>query len=276
MLKRIFFVLVGLGVLGAAGAAVVVYAGLFDVAATQPHTAIGFEALHFAMRRSVHVRARDIAVPDLSDAARVGRGHAIFRQHCEQCHGGPGVPPQPFAQGLRPQATNLVQDGRDWPANELYWVIQHGVRMSAMPGWEYRFRPDQLWDVVAFVKQLHLITPAQYQAGTPAAPPPASPVLAQRTIDPRTGKFLVDQYMCATCHTIPGIAGADRTVGPPLAGVGARIFIAGNLRNTPENMVRWLQHPQQVRPGSAMPDLGIGDDEAQQIAAYLSTLRKQP
>lgn len=276
MLKRIFLVLVGLGVAAAAGAAVVVYAGLFDVAATQPHTEIGFKTLHFAMRRSVYARAKDIAVPDLSDPARVGRGHAIFRQHCEQCHGGPGVPPQPFAQGLRPLATNLVQDGREWPANELYWVIQHGVRMSAMPGWEYRFAPDELWDVVAFIKQLHLITPAQYQAGTPAAPRPASPALAQQTLDPRTGKFLIDQYMCATCHAIPGVPGADRTVGPPLGGVGERIFIAGNLRNTPENMVRWLQHPQQIRPGSAMPDLGIGDDEAQQIAGYLATLRKPP
>lgn len=276
MLKRIVFVLVALGVVGAAGAAAVVYAGLFDVAATQPHSDLGFTALHFAMRRSVQARAQGIAVPDLSNVDRLARGHALFRQHCEQCHGGPGVAPQPFAQGLRPLATNLVQDGREWPPNELYWVIKHGVRMSAMPGWEYRLSPAELWDVVAFVKQLHLLTPAQYQASTPAAPPATAPALAQRAPDPRIGRFLIDQYMCATCHTIPGVAGADRNVGPPLTGVGERIFIAGNLRNTPENMVRWLQHPQQIRPGSAMPDLGLGEDEAQQIAAYLSTLRKQP
>jgi mono/diheme cytochrome c family protein len=276
MFKRIFFVLVVLGVAGAVAAAGVVYAGLFDVAATQPHTELGFKAFHFAMQRSVRVRAADITVPDLSNAGRLTRGHGLFRTHCEQCHGGPGVAPKPFAQGLRPLASNLVQDGRDWPSNELYWVVKHGVRMSAMPGWEYRFTPDELWDVVAFVKQLHLITPAQYQAVTPPALPLASPGLAQRVPDSRTGKFLINQYMCATCHTIPGIAGADRTVGPPLTGVGERIFIAGNLRNTPKNMVRWLQHPQQIRPGSAMPDLGVGEDEARQIAAYLATLREQP
>lgn len=276
MFKRIAFVLVGLGVLGAAAAAVIVYTGLFDVAATQPHTEIGFRALHYAMRRSVKARSQDIQVPDLTDTRRIERGHALFREHCQQCHGGPGVPPEPFARGLRPLATNLVQDGRDWPANEIYWVVRHGVRMSAMPGWEYRFTPDELWDVVAFVKQLHLLTPAQYQQRTPDAPPVTSPALADRTADPNIGMFLIDQYMCATCHTIPGIAGADRTVGPPLTGIGQRAFIAGVLSNTPENMVRWLRDPQAIRPHSAMPNLGIGEDEARQIAAYLDTLRTQP
>jgi cytochrome c2 len=62
-------------------------------------------------------------------------------------------------------------------------------------------------------------------------------------------------------------------VGPPLTDIGRRIYLAGVLRNTPENMMFWLQNPQRVVPGNAMPDMGLTRDQAQDIAAYLYTLR---
>lgn len=84
---------------------------------------------------------------------------------------------------------------------------------------------------------------------------------------------LIRSYGCGGCHDIPGVAGADGVVGPPLHGIGRRVFIAGMLRNTPAEMVRWLRDPQSVVPGNAMPNMGIGEDEARTIAAYLATLR---
>ena len=54
----------------------------------------------------------------------------------------------------------------------------------------------------------------------------------------RRGAELIVANGCATCHSIPGIDGARGNVGPPLDHVGARVFIAGMLRNTPDNMVR--------------------------------------
>ena len=91
--------------------------------------------------------------------------------------------------------------------------------------------------------------------------------------DPGRGRALIARFGCAGCHTIPGVRGAVGNVGPSLARIGDRTFVAGMLRNTPENLVRWLQHPQQVIPGNAMPEMGISEAEARDIASYLYTLR---
>ena len=87
------------------------------------------------------------------------------------------------------------------------------------------------------------------------------------------GKELIRSYGCGSCHTIPGIEGARGLVGPPLFFMGRRTMIAGELPNSPENMVRWLQSPQSVEPGTAMPTLGLTDQQARDAAAYLYTLQ---
>lgn len=87
------------------------------------------------------------------------------------------------------------------------------------------------------------------------------------------GAKLIGSIGCGSCHNIPGIDGADGKVGPPLTDIGERRFIAGVLSNTPGNMIVWLKNPQAVVPGNAMPDLGLTDKEARDIAAYLYTLR---
>jgi cytochrome c2 len=91
--------------------------------------------------------------------------------------------------------------------------------------------------------------------------------------DAARGRKLVSELGCAGCHTIPGVRGANGKVGPPLREVGDRQFIAGMLRNEPENLVRWLRNPQSVVPGNAMPDMGITEQQARDIAAFLYTLR---
>ncbi len=89
----------------------------------------------------------------------------------------------------------------------------------------------------------------------------------------RQGAALIVQYGCGGCHTIPGITGAQGLVGPPLNAMGRRVFIAGVLRNSPENMMAYLEDPQRFVPGNAMPNMGITRADAQDLAAYLFTLR---
>lgn len=91
--------------------------------------------------------------------------------------------------------------------------------------------------------------------------------------DPAHGAALIRDYGCGSCHQIPGIAGADGLVGPPLSNIGVRVYLAGMLRNTPDNLTFWLRHPQQVVPGNVMPDMGMTASDARDIAAYLYTLR---
>jgi len=83
------------------------------------------------------------------------------------------------------------------------------------------------------------------------------------------GPALMRQYGCAACHTIAGVPNARGQVGPPLAQFGRRAFIAGVLSNNPDNLVKWLRSPQSVIPGNAMPDTGLTEQDARDIAAYL-------
>jgi cytochrome c2 len=90
--------------------------------------------------------------------------------------------------------------------------------------------------------------------------------------DAKKGAQLIAQTGCGACHTIPRIAKAAGRIGPPLDHMHERTYIAGILRNTPENMITWLQHPQRVVPGNAMPEMGLSDPDARAITAYLDTL----
>jgi cytochrome c len=90
---------------------------------------------------------------------------------------------------------------------------------------------------------------------------------------PAAGRELIGDFGCGTCHTIPGVPGANSLVGPPLIGMAYRTYIAGVLTNEPANLVRWIQDPQAVDSLTAMPDLGVSADQARQMAAYLYSLR---
>lgn len=267
---------VAIAALGAlAGGALFLRSGLYDISATEQHTAPVYWLLEFGMRRSVRRGAAGIEVPPLASEARIARGAAIYRSHCVQCHGAPGIAPEPFALGLMPAPANLAHTAREWPDAELYWVVRYGIKMTGMPAWAYRLGDEDLWAVVAFLRRLPQLSPEQYAAmmRTPPAATPATTNDQPGRGDAARGRAALHQYACGTCHRIPGITGAHAPVGPPLDGIGTRRFIAGLLPNSPENMVRWLRAPRELNPRTAMPDLGITERDARDIAAYLQSLR---
>ena len=91
--------------------------------------------------------------------------------------------------------------------------------------------------------------------------------------DPQRGAVAFRRYGCGSCHSVAGVAGAAGLVGPPLGGIGSRAYVAGVLINTPENLTRWIRSPRAVDSLTAMPDLGVGEGEARDIAAWLYTRR---
>jgi mono/diheme cytochrome c family protein len=280
---RTLIVLAVIAAIGVVGGAVVVWSGIYNVAATSQHIAPVYRILEVAMRRSVVTRARHIAVPDLSTPVLRDRGMQLFRDHCVACHGAPGIAPQPFALGMLPVPANLVLTARQWSAAEIFWVVKHGVKTTGMPAWTYRMPDADLWAVVAFVTVLPTLSPKDYaqQASRLAAPAarearadPASS-LPEDLVPAdavRRGKAAMQQYACVSCHIIPGVVGADMPVGPPLTGIASRKYLAGVLPNSPGNMVRWLRAPQEISPGSAMPDLDVPANDARDMAAFLGTL----
>lgn len=90
--------------------------------------------------------------------------------------------------------------------------------------------------------------------------------------DPHQGARIIAAAGCGGCHEIPGVHGARGLVGPPLTGMGGRTTVAGVLPNTPEALARWVQAPQAVLPGNAMPDMGLSAAQARDVAAYLESL----
>jgi mono/diheme cytochrome c family protein len=221
--------------------------------------------------------------PRLDDPGRVRIGRSLYARNCARCHGAPGVAPEPFALGMRPLPANLANTGNEWRAPDMFWTIKNGLKLTGMPAWEFRLPDDAVWAIVAYLQRMPYESPRAYREalGAPEEPPNARRDGEARAASdqvlvpgrPGRGRSVLQQYACITCHEIPGVVGASVPVGPPLAGMGTRSFIAGVLENTPDNMVRWLRTPQQFVPDGAMPNLGVTEQDARDVAAFLQSLR---
>jgi cytochrome c len=91
--------------------------------------------------------------------------------------------------------------------------------------------------------------------------------------DADTGKRLMTQYQCSSCHQIPNVPGPQGEAGPSLEHVGRLSYIAGGIPNQADRMVAWLRDPPALKPGTRMPSMGLSEQEARHMAAYLYTLR---
>ena len=91
--------------------------------------------------------------------------------------------------------------------------------------------------------------------------------------NPFRGQAVIQQYGCGSCHEIPGVPGAHGLVGPPLLWFARRSYVAGELPNTADNLALWIRMPQKIHPRTAMPAVGVNDQQARDIVAYLYTLR---
>jgi len=91
--------------------------------------------------------------------------------------------------------------------------------------------------------------------------------------DAERGRALLDQYGCSGCHRIPGVRAATGIIGPSLDRLGRRVYIAGVAVNSPEELARWIRDPQAVKPGTAMPNAHVSEEDAHDIVAYLYALR---
>jgi mono/diheme cytochrome c family protein len=265
----------------ALAAAVVIGGGLYDVASTRQHWQVTHTVLETAMQQSVRWRSRDIAEPPLTDERMVLRGAACFQAKCVQCHGAPGVAQGDIGKSMQPLPGPLIDSRHRWRARELYWVTRHGIKMSGMPAWQHRLDDDEIWDIVAFLQRrpdLNAVVYAQWLRRAPH-----EPVCGQGSMDARPtvivpvdverGRHALHQYACSACHTIPGVTSSNPLVGPPLAGIGSRQLIAGTLPNNPDNLALWLLRTQTVKPGTAMPEMGVTPQDARDMAGYLATLR---
>ena len=163
------FVLIILFVLtGFAGA--FIFAGVYNVGADAPHWPVVHNTLNQLRERAIASYSRDIKVPaDLTDPKRIAIGAGLYQEMCTGCHLGPGLEKTEMSQGLYPPAPELAR-ASDRSAAEQFWIIKHGVKLSAMPAWGKTHTDEQMWAMVAFVRQLSKMSPEQYEAAVESAP----------------------------------------------------------------------------------------------------------
>ncbi len=277
MLKTVAATLCVGALLAVAGGYIVWRAGWYDIGATNQHWQAVHSLLEGGMRHSVERRSQSIPVPKLDDQRLIRLGAAVYRDNCAQCHGAPGVAQNDLGKGMQPVPGPLIDVARRWRPAELYYITRHGIKMSGMPAWEFHLGEQELWSVVAFMQALPALSAPAYARITQAQP---KDLTGERTGGQFTGagnaergRVALTQYACNACHIIPGVTGPRVYVGRTLDDVGSRKFIAGNLPNTQQNLVRWIRDPQGVDPQAAMPDLDVTADDAADISAYLLTLR---
>lgn len=149
----------------AAAAWAFAFSGLYNVAATEPHWKPVQKFLMFAMDRSVDHHAEDIKAPaNLQDTAVIHKGFEHFQEMCVQCHGAPGVKHSEMAEGLNPHAPKLVWAAKEDEPGELFWVTKNGIKMTGMPAFGPTHTDEEIWAIVAFMKQLPNLDSAGYAA----------------------------------------------------------------------------------------------------------------
>ncbi|MEI7037422.1 cytochrome c [Fulvimonas yonginensis] len=173
MVKRVFrrylvTALVLLGVL-VAGAAGFVYSGLYDIGADDHHSPPVYALMQTLRERSIERHARDLVVPDLQDPRRILEGAGQYDAMCTGCHLEPGMRESEIRPGLYPQPPDLSRVRVD--PRQAFWVIKHGIKMSAMPAWGTSHDDGTIWSMVAFLQKLPDLSPQQYRDMVARAPP---------------------------------------------------------------------------------------------------------
>ncbi|HOZ25762.1 MAG TPA: c-type cytochrome [Hyphomonadaceae bacterium] len=160
-------VAVVLGVL-AVGAGTFVYSGIYNIGADDHHTKPVFAVMQTLREQSIHARSKHITVPNLDDEQLILKGAGQYAAMCTECHLKPGMKDSEIRPGLYPQPPNLSQVRVE--PKEAFWVIKHGIKMSAMPAWGLSHDDATMWSMVAFLQKLPDMTPAQYKDMVARAP----------------------------------------------------------------------------------------------------------
>ena len=178
------------------GAYAFVKSGLFNVAASHPHTTLTEWITHETMIHSARRHAAGVEVPALIGGPQVARGFCIYETHCVACHGAPAVARQQWVAGLEPSPPYLLDTTSKWTPGQLFWIAKDGIKMTGMPSWRNSLSDGQIWDVVGFLEAMRELPPQTYLAwrskrmcggfkgAWPAPEPPSTP---PRAPERRTG-----------------------------------------------------------------------------------------
>jgi len=169
LIVLILLVIIGVGIW--------IWSGTYDVGADSPHWTVTRKLIGVARERSIDARARGMVVPNLEDPALVALGAQHYKEMCTGCHLAPGMGDSELRDGLYPEPPNLTHFAPR-PA-EAFWVIKHGIKMTAMPAWGKTHDDHKIWAMVAYLQKQPRMSVEEYRQLTAgggegdASPPPA-------------------------------------------------------------------------------------------------------
>jgi mono/diheme cytochrome c family protein len=167
-MKQLIITIVILCIVAAAGVVAFAWSGVYNIGADDHHTKPVYALMQTLRERSIEHHAKDIAVPDLDDPQLILKGAGQYAAMCTGCHLKPGMKDSEIRPGLYPQPPNLSQVRID--PKIAFWVIKHGIKMSAMPAWGGSHDDPTIWSMVAFLQKLPDMTPQQYKDIVARAP----------------------------------------------------------------------------------------------------------
>ncbi len=139
-----------------AGAVFFIYlnSGMYNIGATTEHTGMTLWMIEKLKDNSIKNHASGIEEPgNLSDSSMILAGFGHYDENCLECHGAIGIAAEPFARGLYPEAPDLQEEVEEWTAAELFWITKYGIKMTGMPAFAETHNDQQIWEIVAFLKQ---------------------------------------------------------------------------------------------------------------------------
>jgi thiosulfate dehydrogenase len=151
--------------------------GFVSMRADNPPSKMETALAGHVMDASVERAAPKLANPVTADEANLLAGAGLYRDHCTLCHGDPAHPKSLLADSLNPPAPQFMNDMADMPEHQNFYILQHGIRWTAMPGWKTVLTDHQLWQLVTFLSHMHNLPPAANQLfaePAPPAPPPSN------------------------------------------------------------------------------------------------------
>ena len=166
---KLLRILLGLALVAIVGAATLLWLGVYNVAADDPHWSATYRLLEVARDRSIAARASYIEVPDLSDSDLIRGGAGNYSAMCVTCHLSPDAQETELSIGLYPRPPRWDELG-DVDPRRAFWVLKHGIKASGMPAWGKSMDDRYLWGMVAFTQQFKTMTAAQYSAQVAASP----------------------------------------------------------------------------------------------------------
>lgn len=244
------------------GAFLLVAAGVVPIKASSGHWAITRWFLDFAKVRSVSTHSIVLEAPPLDDPALVLKGAGHFDFGCRPCHGGVEQPQPKIPSAMTPHPPFLPTSVPRWEAEELFYIVKHGIKFTGMPAWPSRKRDDEVWAVAAFLLKMPELSDEEFQqlvSGDVTADDELAPVAGL----PESGSVAtVIRQSCARCHGLQG-KGRGADAFPVLAGQTEE-YLAASL----QSYARGERHSGIMQPLA----VGLDDDQLRQLAAYYSRL----